>query len=192
MPSIEMLMSMGDVHTHVVRSITLGGEEFAAEMQLHVEGDFHQLSQQIGSWVVHSDGVATEVVDGDVYVNGQWVAQAVPGQPLLVTQVNGSVQVNGQFVWIDPAILQRQEDAILREAEENSVLAPCQDENEEICPVCLEPMEKGQLTRTLPCFHALHADCAGRHFAASSRSRRDGLRARKHVQCPLCRARVGP
>jgi len=152
----------------------------------------------LGNWSSHADGVATAVIDGDVYVNGQWVAQVPPGRPAAVAQADGVVQVNGEVVWTHPEIW-RQQQALVREAIRCSVLVECKEDREDPCPVCLEQIRAGQQCRMLPCFHALHGPCAEAHFVAAAEgslgtARRRGRRiaaGQTRVLCPLCRAQVG-
>lgn len=53
-----------------------------------------------------------------------------------------------------------------------------QDEQEETCHVCLEPMVKGDLIVALPCRHCFHPSCA------------DGMVIHQHIACPLCRESI--
>jgi len=59
---------------------------------------------------------------------------------------------------------------------------PLATETEDKCPVCLEELGVGQVIRTLPCFHMLHANCSSRYFSASGVA----------PICPVCRAPVVP
>lgn len=149
-------------------------------------------SHVMGNWSSHAGGVATSVIDGDVYVNGEWVARVPRGRSVAVTQVDGMVQVNGEVVWAARDVRQRQK-AVVNEAMRCSVASECSGDREDPCPVCLEQIRVGQTVRTLPCFHALHGHCAEAHFAAAAASL-TGASARRGqscVQCPLCRGQVG-
>lgn len=53
-----------------------------------------------------------------------------------------------------------------------------QDEKEETCQVCLDPMVMGDLIVALPCQHCFHPSCA------------DGLVIHQHIACPLCRESI--
>mmetsp|Transcript_69259 Transcript_69259/g.129313 ORF Transcript_69259/g.129313 Transcript_69259/m.129313 type:complete len:412 (+) Transcript_69259:67-1302(+) len=58
----------------------------------------------------------------------------------------------------------------------------------EPCSICLEDMTKGQMLRTLPCFHMFHKDCAEQYFQRESMR----LGEDENIGCPLCRFPVGP
>lgn len=59
-----------------------------------------------------------------------------------------------------------------------SVIGASPFDYSEPCPICLEPILRGQDAQTLPCFHRFHAACSGRAF----RSALSVL-----PLCPVCR-----
>lgn len=67
-------------------------------------------------------------------------------------------------------------------------------ELEEPCAICLEAIDEGAQTRTLPCFHSFHRHCAEDCFRAQAAQAvaagGSGLSAA--VLCPVCRHAVGP
>mmetsp|Transcript_40654 Transcript_40654/g.91301 ORF Transcript_40654/g.91301 Transcript_40654/m.91301 type:complete len:396 (-) Transcript_40654:29-1216(-) len=70
-----------------------------------------------------------------------------------------------------------------------SALGKCEEGAcKEPCPICLEDMTKGQLLRTLPCFHMFHQGCAEQYFQCESLR----LGEDDNISCPLCRFAVGP
>jgi len=145
-------------------------------------------------------GVSTSVVNGDVYVNGQLVAQLPPGAPVSIQTVNNVVHLNGEVVWPQQGgdVIQQTQrgravmppPAHAREDERSlamrySRVGVCDADREEPCPICLDDIRAGQRTRTLPCFHFLHQHCAESHFS-------QGENPADAVLCPVCRAEVGP
>jgi len=50
--------------------------------------------------------------------------------------------------------------------------------NETVCPVCLEPLQKGDAVVRLGCDHLLHARCGDASVKYNN-------------SCPVCRARIG-
>lgn len=44
-------------------------------------------------------GVSTSVVNGDVYINGEFVTRVPPGGPVSLDSSNGVVRLNGNVVW---------------------------------------------------------------------------------------------
>mmetsp|Transcript_22707 Transcript_22707/g.53065 ORF Transcript_22707/g.53065 Transcript_22707/m.53065 type:complete len:228 (+) Transcript_22707:67-750(+) len=144
-----------------------------------------------GNWASHMGGMATSVIDGDVYVNGQWVATVPVGQPASVQQADGVVRLNGEVIWVRRDL--RKQQRALAEARHSSLLTESAYDREDPCPVCLESIRRGQLVRTLPCFHVLHGHCAEEHFrasVASSTSPGGARRGTPQVLCPLCRTQV--
>lgn len=156
----------------------------------------------VNSWTSGTLGsVSTSVVNGDVYVNGQLVAQVPPGTPVSIRNVNNVVHLNGQIVWPPqaegaihqirrrspgmPQPARAREPGGQRLAMRHSVVGVCDADREEPCPICLDEIKAGQRTRTLPCFHFLHQHCAESHFS-------QGDNPADVVLCPVCRAEVGP
>lgn len=52
------------------------------------------------------------------------------------------------------------------------------EDMEDICHICLDPMKKGDLVRTLSCQHVFHSTCV------------DELVVHQHIVCPLCRKSI--
>jgi len=57
-------------------------------------------------------------------------------------------------------------------------IAEAQQDDVELCPICLEEFQESQLIRVLPCSHRYHAACA------------DGW-LRNSILCPLCKCATG-
>eukprot|EP00928_Gymnodinium_smaydae_P034499 TRINITY_DN2442_c0_g1_i1.p1 TRINITY_DN2442_c0_g1~~TRINITY_DN2442_c0_g1_i1.p1 ORF type:complete len:322 (-),score=41.42 TRINITY_DN2442_c0_g1_i1:224-1189(-) len=150
----------------------------------------------------HSSGVSTSVINGNVYVNGQFVTQVPPGTQVSLETTRHVVRLNGRVIWPPPPPqahaqleLQAGTDVLsfyqhglnqeVADALRYSVVGICEVEREELCPICLDRIEVGQHTRTLPCFHFLHRRCAEVHFSRQRLSSGP-------VQCPICREVVGP
>jgi len=47
----------------------------------------------------YQQGVSTAVVNGDVYINGEFVTRVPPGGPVSLDSSNGVVRLNGSVVW---------------------------------------------------------------------------------------------
>jgi len=127
---------------------------------------------------VTTSGVTTAVVNGEVFVNGQMVAQVPNGGRLSLQTINGTVRVNGDVVW-PPSERADAAEQVFR----NTVEAVCEQDRDEPCPICLEQIVAGQRTCTLPCFHFLHRDCAEALFSSDHA-------ASGAAECPICRANV--
>mmetsp|Transcript_39184 Transcript_39184/g.113215 ORF Transcript_39184/g.113215 Transcript_39184/m.113215 type:complete len:172 (-) Transcript_39184:56-571(-) len=54
------------------------------------------------------------------------------------------------------------------------------DEPLELCCICLEPQEPGEMRRTLCCKHSFHASCVDGWWLRN-------LQAQAALQCPMCR-----
>lgn len=127
---------------------------------------------------VTNSGVTTAVLNGEVFVNGQSVFRVPTNGRLSLQTINGVVRVNGEVVW-PPSERINAAEQVFR----NTIEAVCERDREEPCPICLEPIVKGQRTCTLPCFHFLHQDCAAALFSSDRAT--SGA-----AECPVCRAVV--
>lgn len=144
--------------------------------------------------------VSTSVVNGSVYINGQWVAEVPDGAPVSIENRDGIVSLNGTAIWppragardqpqqaaagaFEPRDRRRRDDpqSIALDSSRTGVSTK---DYEEPCVVCLEAIRAGQQIRTLPCFHVFHRSCAEADFARDTRP--------NPVQCPMCRIEVAP
>lgn len=135
--------------------------------------------------------ISTAVVNGTVFVNGEEVAQA-PRNGAVSVQVNdGVVHVNGVAVWprgtgqqvLNSHSLSPPSACSIEAAHSHSAVGVCSRALAEPCAVCLEEIATGNQTRTLPCFHMLHRNCAEQHFLQCVNMGQD-------VLCPICRIPV--
>ncbi len=158
------------------------------------------------------NSVTTEVRNGTVFINGQAVARPDGGGGISVQTINGRVLVNGEAVWprADAGALpvaqghavgrrgrphsrmQAAEATALRHSLVSTRGPPC--EGDEPCAVCLEDIREGDETRTLPCFHCFHRQCAEAAFcqAANAAAASNNGSSPSAVCCPVCRCPVGP
>lgn len=157
------------------------------EQILRNTGQLHRRAEDPWPDAAPSNVVSTSVVNGIVYVNSHEVARVPTGQGVRVQNLNGTVVVNGQQVWPAgaPAAAAPAVPHALKQAFDCSLASVCDTDLTEPCPICIAPIQAGQHTRTLPCFHIFHRSCAEGAFQAS-------LTAAGDILCPVCRVPITP
>ena len=58
-----------------------------------------------------------------------------------------------------------------------SIKAKLKEDKEEDCVICMEPMKKNTLARTLPCMHAFHSRCVDKWLKSNN-------------SCPICKHKL--